>query len=75
MQATTTLSCKDRRKLAEEYAIATRVYSDAVARLAQHSGISSEEEYHSLRMIMVEARNQSENAAMEFERHLAKHCC
>jgi hypothetical protein len=47
------VSCKDRRKLTEQFAIATLAYSDAVAQLARHRGATSEPEYHRLQIVVV----------------------
>jgi hypothetical protein len=69
------VSCKDRRKFAEQFAIATRAYSDAVAQLATHRGATSEPEYHRLEIVVAEARRESENTGMELQRHVATHAC
>ena len=69
------VSCKDRRKFTEQFAIATRAYSDAVAQLATHRGATSEPEYHRLEIVVAEARRESENTGMELQRHIATYPC
>jgi hypothetical protein len=68
-------SCKDRRKLAEQFAVAARQHSEAVARLVLHEGTSSDVEYGSLRKVMIEAQYCCDSAGVEFEQHVAAHGC
>ena len=68
-------SCKDRRRFAEQFALAAREYSEAVARLVQHEGPPSHAEYSGLRSAVVEAHARSEGAGVEFEQHVATHGC
>ena len=75
MQEVKTALCPDRRRLAEEFAIATREYSDAVAELASHCGAISEAQYQKLRVAADAARLDSENTGMELQRHVAMHAC
>jgi hypothetical protein len=67
--------CKDRRRLAEQFALAAREYSEAVARLAQHEGPSSNVEYGALLSAMNETRQRCECAGADFEQHVAMHNC
>jgi hypothetical protein len=66
-------SCNDRRKLAEQFALATREYSEAVARLVQHEGPPSDAEYGALRSVVNETHERCEIAGVEFEQHVAAH--
>jgi hypothetical protein len=75
MALAATVSCNDRRKLAERFAIATRAYSDAVAELATHRGTTSEPEYHRLQAVVNHARRESENTGQELQLHIAMHGC
>jgi hypothetical protein len=68
-------SCKDRRRLGEQYAIAAREYSEAVARLVQHEGSPAQPEYDALRSIVIEAQERCESAGVEFVQHVATHGC
>ena len=69
------VSCNERRKLAEEFAIATRKYSDAVAELASLRGATIEAQYQKLRVVADQARQDSESTGMELQRHIASHGC
>ena len=75
MPASIAVSCNDRRKLAEEFAIATRMYSDAVAELATHRGATSDPEYRRLQAVVDHALRESENTGTELQRHVAMHGC
>lgn len=68
-------SCKDRRRFAEQFALAAREYSEAVARLVQHEGPPSQTEYSGLRSAVFEAHARCEGAGAEFEQHVATHGC
>ena len=68
-------SYKDRRKLAEQFALAAREYSEAVARLVLHEGPPSDAEYGALRCSVNETHERCERAGEEFEQHLAAHGC
>ena len=67
--------CDDRRRLAEQFALASREYSEAVARLVLHEGPPSHAEYGTLRSGVTEARERCESAGVEFEQHVALHGC
>jgi hypothetical protein len=66
-------SCNDRRRLAEQFALAAREYSEAVARLVQHEGPPAQAEYDALRSIVIEAHDRCESAGVEFVQHVATH--
>jgi hypothetical protein len=68
-------SCNDRRKLAEQFALVAREYSEAVARLVQHEGPPSQGEYSTFRSVMIETLERCEMARVEFEQHVATHRC
>jgi hypothetical protein len=68
-------SCNDRRRLAEQFALAAREYSEAVARLVQHEGPPSQGEYSTFRSVMIETLDRCEMARVEFEQHVATHRC
>lgn len=68
-------SCDQRRRLAEQFAIAAREYSEAVAQLVQQAGPPSQTEHSVLRSVMIEAHDRCESAGVEFERHVATHGC
>jgi uncharacterized membrane protein len=68
-------SCNDRRRLAEQFALAAREYSEAVARLVQHEGLPSQGEYSKFRSVMTETLERCEMARVEFEQHVATHGC
>jgi hypothetical protein len=67
--------CNDRRRFAEQFALAAREYSEAVARLVQHEGPPARAEYDALRSVVIEAQERCERAGGEFEQHLTKHGC
>ena len=68
-------SCNDRRKLAEQFAIAAREYSEAVARWVLHNSPPSHGEYSTLRSSVIEAQERCVTAGVEFEQHVAMHDC
>jgi hypothetical protein len=67
--------CNDRRRLAEQFALAAREYSEAVARLVLHEGPSSHAEYGTLRSGVIEAQERCVSAGVEFGQHVALHGC
>ena len=67
--------CKDRRRFAEQFALAAREYSEAVARLVLHEGPPSHAEYSTLRSSLIETQERCVTAGVEFEQHLASHDC
>jgi len=68
-------SCKDRRRLAEQFAQTAREYSEAVARLVLYEGPPSQAEYSALRSVVNEAQDRCDRAGAEFEQHVATHGC
>jgi hypothetical protein len=68
-------SCNDRRKLAEQFAIAAREHSEAIARLVVHEGTPTHAEFSKLRSVLIEAQERCETAGVEFEQHVAMHDC
>ena len=67
--------CNDRRKLAEQFALAAREYSEVVARWVLHEGPPTHVEYSALRLAVIEAHERCESAGVEFEQHVALHGC
>jgi len=67
--------CNDRRRFAEQFALAAREYSEAVARLVQHEGPPSLAEYNALRSIVIEAQERCGRAGVQFEQHVVTHGC
>jgi hypothetical protein len=65
--------CKVHRKLAEQFALAAREYSEAVARLVLHEGPPSDAEYGALRSVVIKTHECCEIAGVEFEQHFAAH--
>jgi hypothetical protein len=67
--------CNDRRRLAEQFAVAAREYSEAVTRLVLHEGPPTHAEFSTLRSVLTEAQERCESAGVEFEQHVATHDC
>jgi hypothetical protein len=65
--------CEIRRELADGFAIAARLYAEAVANLAV-AGISPEK-YIRLRRRTEDALHRAEAASIAFEEHVASHMC
>jgi hypothetical protein len=66
-------SCEVRRKLAEEFSTAARLYAEIVVNLAV-SGIT-QADYTRLRKAAEEAQNRSQAASAAFEEHVDLHRC
>ena len=75
MQSHTSATCNERHRLAEEFATAIRVYSDAVVNLTQQVGRISEKDYFRIRDAVEDARRRPEEARIAFERFTAEHGC
>ena len=68
-------SCNDRRRLAEQFALAAREYSEAVARLVLHEGPPTDAEYSTLRSAVIETQERCVSAGVEYEQHVVTHSC
>jgi hypothetical protein len=66
--------CDARRRLGEEYAIATRLYSEAVAHLTGSFGIS-DADFKKLRQNVSHAHQRAEQAMVAFTTHIETHKC
>jgi hypothetical protein len=64
--------CEARRRLAEKYATAARLYAEAVSAL---TGYSSAESYPDLLKRAEEAQQQCESTGVEFKEHVDGHQC
>lgn len=62
--------CQTRRKLADEYAICARLFAEAVVRVA-----CATDDIERLRAATRRARERTETARLEFEKHMASHGC
>ena len=66
--------CEVRRRLAEEYATAARVYAEAVVMLTRNQA-NSHIDYSRLREAAEKARERSEATRVAFEEHIDLHQC
>jgi len=66
-------SCAIRRKLAEEFAIAARLYAESAIRLASSGAYAID--YACLRDQTIEAQGRPETAFRGFNEHVASHQC
>jgi hypothetical protein len=73
-----------RRQLAEQFAIAARLYADSVALLTRDNGMMPSDKdngmmpsdkYHRLRKAAEEAQRRAELAGKSFEEHVDSHRC
>jgi hypothetical protein len=68
--------CAQRTQLAKEYAIAVRIYSDAVVDLTRNASEPlSKDSYERLRKKVHETHGYIDDAVMAFEEHVASHHC
>jgi len=67
--------CEMRRQLAEQSAIAARLYAESVALLTRPAGMKSPEEYDLLRKGPDEAQRRAEATGLAFEEHVDSHRC
>ena len=67
--------CATRRQLADEFAIAARLYAEAVVLLTRESGTMARTEYARLREAVDEARQQADSMGMAFDEHVESHQC
>ena len=68
-------SCNNRRRLAEQFALAAREYAEAVAGLVLHEGPPAQDQYGALRAVVTDAHERCESAGVEFEQHVTTHRC
>ena len=66
--------CPIARQLAEQFAIAARLYAEAVASLTSHIAMS-QTEYERLCRAAKDAHRRSEEMGRAFEEHVASHRC
>lgn len=64
--------CQLRQRLAENFAVAARLYAEAVVLLTASHGVS-DSEYHRLRKAAAEAQYRCEEMRIAFEEHVASH--
>jgi hypothetical protein len=68
-------SCQLRRELAEKFAIAARLYAEAVVELTREPNTQSRQTYGELRANVEKAHRQSESASRAFGAHVEAHQC
>jgi hypothetical protein len=66
--------CEIRRPLAADFAIASRLYAEAVVMLTWKA-ITDRRQFESLRLAVEEARAKAEQARLQFEQHVDRHGC
>lgn len=66
--------CEIRRLLAEQFAIAARVYAEAVVDFAMREEMTNLD-YERLRKAAADARLRAYAAGLAFEQHIASHHC
>lgn len=71
--ASTVRPCELRRRLADEFSIAARLYAEIVVRLT--TSHASEAGYVHLQRMTREAQQRSQDAFIAFEQHLESHRC
>jgi hypothetical protein len=67
--------CEIRRKLAEQFATAARLYDEAVAAFSSTPFTVSQGEYNRLRKVAEEAQGRAEAIGGAFEEHVESHRC
>ena len=67
--------CHSRDRLADEFAIATRRYYEAVLTITRNHVERSANEYGQLRKAAEEARDRSEGMRIAFDEHIDSHRC
>jgi hypothetical protein len=70
-----TTSCEVRRQLARQFAIAARLYAEAVVMLTRDPGTVSNWDYGRLREAAEQAQARSESTGRAFEKHVDSHKC
>jgi hypothetical protein len=68
-------SCVEKLRLAEEYDLATKNFSEGVEELHGRMGTTGREEYARLERAANEARVKSEQTRLALEHHIAAHRC
>ena len=66
--------CENRKLLAEQFAIAARVYAEAVVDFAMREEMT-DLDYERLRKAAADARLRAYAAGLAFEQHIASHYC
>jgi hypothetical protein len=69
------ICCKARHELAQQFAIAARLYSEAVVLLTRESPAMSSEKYEQLRNAAEKAQRDAEAMGIAFEEHVDSHRC
>jgi DNA-binding response OmpR family regulator len=67
--------CKRMRHLADDFSTSARLYAEAVAMFARHTGTISTDEFRRLRDNAKEARQRAEVTRIAFEEHIDSHHC
>ena len=67
--------CDIRRQLADEFAIAARLFAEAVVLFTRRDDTRSNDEYNRLCTISRRAQQRAEIARIAFEKHVASHGC
>jgi len=66
--------CDIRRKLAEEFSVHARLFSEAVVQLTSYT-VLAPERYAKLREAVEKAQTRAEQASVQFEEHVERHRC
>jgi len=66
--------CDIRRKLAEQFSVHARLYSEAVVTLTRLKSLT-QAEYAKLREAAEKAQERAELASVQFEEHVERHRC
>ena len=68
-------ACDEKRRLLDAYRSATAEFSNQLTTLNARMGVSSRDEYESLRRTVDSARVKSEQPRLTLEDHVAHHGC
>ena len=74
MNAAQSDCCEVRRLLAEQFAIAARLYAETVVHFTMHAEIT-QQDYERLRKAAEDAQIRAQCAGATFEEHVASHRC
>jgi hypothetical protein len=66
--------CDIRRKLAEQFSVTARLYSEAVVTLTRFQSLT-QAEYAKLREAVEKAQERAQEASVRFEEHVERHRC